>query len=451
MSIETESDSKQIAIDSGSSRDFSSYSKKPSIIERIAMQIVLRALCDMGKGRLVLRLPNGDLVDNGGDDLSCVADIQVGNYSFFIRCIKFGAIGFAESYIDGEWETPDLTAVIGWFILNQENSTVMKGSSRQNPFIDLFNLINRGGHMLRPNSKRVSRKNISDHYDLSNSLFELFLDPSMTYSSALFKDGVDSLEEAQIRKYEKLCHSLVLEEGDRLLEIGCGWGGFACYAASNYGARVTGITISAAQYQYALRRVEEAGLQKLVEIKLVDYRDLEGEFDKIASIEMVEALGDTHVDQFFSQCSRLLSRDGLLAIQMITTPDCRYSELRDGVDFIQKHIFPGSLLLSIERVVKATAKTSDLHLVELTEFAESYARTLNIWSKNFERNLDRVRELGFSDKFIRKWFYYFAYCEAAFAMRQIGVVQLTMVRPNNRFLASRRLSTFESTSGVKEQ
>lgn len=411
---------------------------KPNLLELICQKIVVSSLVKMKNGLLILTMPDGSKISNETAEADIVAEIIINDYNFFVRCVKFGAIGFAESYIDDEWNTENIADVIRWFILNAESSTVMEGSARRCASLDMLKVFNWFAHILRSNTKAMSRKNISAHYDLSNQLFNLFLDPSMTYSSGLFLSRQDCLEKAQLNKYEKLCQSLMLDEYDHVLEIGCGWGGFAVYAAKNYGCRVTGVTISQEQFDYATKRIVEEGLQDRIKIELKDYRDIEGKFDKIASIEMVEALGDEHVDSYFSKCNNLLTKNGLLAIQMITSPDSRYDLLRTSVDFIQKHIFPGSLLLSIERVVRATRKTSDLHLVELHDFAESYAKTLNLWSKNFEANLERVKALGFDEAFIRKWFYYFSYCEAAFDMRQISVVQITMSRPNNQFIRDSR-------------
>lgn len=407
-------------------------------IERFCMRAVVEALLKMGKGELTLVLPDGKKLVSQGDGAGEPARIEIGSYMFFRRCIEYGAIGFAESYMAGEWKSPDLTAVISWFLLNLENSTVLEGSSQRSPIFGLLNLINRIGHLLRPNNRVTGKKNISAHYDLSNELFALFLDPSMTYSSALFSGDNTDLERAQIEKYERICRSACLEPGQKILEIGCGWGGFASYAASRYGVRVLGLTISEQQYEWARASIERQNLGELIEIRLQDYRDVTGQFDRIVSIEMVEALGEAHVEEFFSQCSRLLSRDGLIALQMISSPDCRYELLRDGVDFIQKHIFPGSLLLSIERVVRASKATGDLHMLELFDFAESYARTLALWRENFVANIEKVRALGFDESFIRKWLYYFSYCEAAFAMRQISVVQITLTRPNNSYLREMR-------------
>lgn len=414
------------------------HKKSGNFVDKACMNIILDLFLSMKTGLLNITLPDGSTVSNHGSEDSVSCDISISDYSFFNRCVMFGPIGFAEAYIDGMWTTENLTDVIRWFINNADQSTVMEGSSKRSNFLDLFQIANRLAHILRPNTKSIGKKNISAHYDLSNEMFELFLDPSMTYSSGIFDESHLSLEEAQANKYEKLCQSLNLKTSDQVLEIGCGWGGFASYAAKNYGCRITAITISERQYEYAKQRMENEGLTDLVSIKLIDYRDMVGQFDKIVSIEMVEALGDRNVDNFFSQCSRLLTKNGLISIQMISSADSRYEQLRTSVDFIQKHIFPGSLLLSIERVVRATARVSDLQILELNDYGESYAHTLKLWRSNFIANLNKVRALGFDQSFIRKWIYYFCYCEAAFDTRQISVLQLTLSRPNNRFLSEER-------------
>ena len=291
---------------------------------------------------------------------------------------------------------------------------------------------------MRPNTVDIAKLNIHEHYDLGNEFFSLFLDDTMTYSSAIFADSSQSLRDAQLNKYESICQKLHLKEGDHILEIGCGWAGFACYAAEKYKVKITGITISQEQFDFAKKRVAEQGLSDRIEILLKDFRHMDGKFDKIVSIEMVEALGDGQVDTFFKACSKLLKKDGLIGIQMISSADSRYDQLKNSVDFIQKHIFPGSLLLSIERVVRATHKTSDLQLVSLCDYAESYAQTLFLWRQNFLQAEDAIKALGFTDSFIRKWTYYFCYCQAAFAKRQIGLLQIVLSRPNNKELAEAR-------------
>jgi cyclopropane-fatty-acyl-phospholipid synthase len=266
---------------------------------------------------------------------------------------------------------------------------------------------------------------------LNNDFFAVFLDPTMTYSSGYFYKPGLTLEEAQYAKYERLAKQLHLKASDHVLEIGSGWGANAIYMAKNYGCKVTSLTISAEQQKLAMERVAEAGLTGQVEILLTDYRELEGEFDKIVSIEMLEAVGHKFLDVYFKKCYSLLKQNGILALQVITSPDSRYAELRKGVDWIQKHIFPGSLLPSIAAINGAVNRTSDLTMVDLKDMGLDYAITLKRWFEQFNANINTVKSLGFDDAFIRKWNYYLCYCEAAFAMRNINVMQLVYARPNN--------------------
>jgi cyclopropane-fatty-acyl-phospholipid synthase len=401
------------------------------VLQRLYRKIVLAALGAMSSGRLELTLPEGQcLVLGNADDRRVCATIRVVDESFFKRCVLFGHVGLSESYMDGHWLSDDVAAVIAWALLNINECPLLEGTAHWK-FLNSFGFINQTLHWLRRNSIQSSRKNIAYHYDLSNELFKLFLDPSMTYSSAYFKNTED-LQTAQIAKYENLCRKLRLNSNDHVLEIGCGWGGFAEYAVGKYGCRITGVTISQEQFDYALKRISAAGLGERVDLRIQDYRKITEKFDKIVSIEMIEAVGDEYLDVYFKQCDRLLKADGLLAIQMITCPDSRYELLRTNTDFIQKHIFPGSQLLSHRRVSLALERAkSDLFLHDLEDMGNYYARTLEEWQKRFENRLDEVRALGFDEVFIRKWVYYLSYCYAAFAMRNISVVQAVYTRPNN--------------------
>ncbi|MBE2179753.1 MAG: class I SAM-dependent methyltransferase [Chthoniobacterales bacterium] len=389
------------------------------------------ALSGMQRGRLRLVLPDGSEKIFGGLGEEPAAEIRVTDAEFFRRCVLFGPVGFGEAYMDGLWTTPDLVGVISWFIRNADDSTVLEGSGRTDLRIGLFNLVHHLAHRLRPNSLRTSRRNIAEHYDLSNDFFKLWLDPTMTYSCAYWdKPGV-TLEEAQTRKYDVLCRKLRLQPSDSVLEIGSGWGGFAMHAAKNFGCRVTTVTISRAQYEEAGARIVAAGLGDRIDLRLTDYRELRGCFDKIASIEMLEAVGDRYLEPYFAQCHRLLDRRGLLGLQYITCPDAQFDVLRRGVDFIQRHVFPGSLLLSVGRVNRAINRTGDLFLHDLDDMGPYYAKTLHEWRANFWRTIDAVRAQGFDDTFVRKWDYYLAYCEAAFATRHISVLQAVYTRANN--------------------
>lgn len=411
------------------------FTNKLSKNQRIYRDLVMSALKQMQRGFFELELPEGDSIAIGDYSSKMRAKIVVHNNDFWKKCLLYSHIGFAESYMDGDWTTDDIKSVISWFILNLEDSTVFEGSSGKKLFLNCLGWLNRASYLMRSNTKTGSRKNISEHYDLSNELFALFLDSSMTYSSAKFTKKEMSLHDAQIEKVDSMCKKLKLANTDHVLEVGSGWGTFAIHAARNYGCRVTTITISQQQYDYAQRRVAEAGLESKIEVRLCDYRDLDGWYDKIVSIEMIEAVGDKFMDTYFSVLSNLLKPHGLLGLQMITCPDSRYEILRDNVDFIQKYIFPGSLLPSIARVNQAINKTGTLSLFELEDMGLSYAKTLDIWYDNFNSKLSEVRALGFDERFIRKWNYYFKYCSAAFEMRNISVVQAIFTRPNNLSIA----------------
>ena len=397
-------------------------------------RLVLDALGKMTAGCLRIELPDGGVrtIGTEGADVSAVMRIRDG--SFFKRCVLHGDVGFGESYVEGEWDTDSIERVISWAILNVENSPTLSGSKARAFALNLLRFYNRALHLLRPNSPGTARRNIAEHYDLGNEFYRLWLDPTMTYSSAYFTAPGQSLESAQVAKYDALCRKLRLVPDDHVLEIGSGWGGFACHAARNYGCRVTTVTISTEQFNFARERFLREGLADRVDIRLQDYRLLTGSFDKVASIEMMEALGDRYLETYFAKIHSLLKPDGLVGLQYITVPDCRHAELRRGVDWIQKHIFPGSLLLSIGRVNEALNRTGDLFLLHLEDFGPSYARTLRAWFDAFNARLAEVRALGFDDRFVRKWNYYLQYCEAAFTMRNISVVQAIYTRPNNRRL-----------------
>jgi cyclopropane-fatty-acyl-phospholipid synthase len=393
--------------------------------------IVLKFMSRMDKGHLYLTLPDGDQITIGTGEGNISANISINSNEFYKRVILFGDIGFGEAYVDGLWDTDNITNVIKWALLNVENAPGVSGSKTQALALNLLKVFNKISRYKKANSIDGSRKNISAHYDLNNDFFASFLDPTMTYSSAYFyKDGL-SLEEAQLAKYERLCGQLHLKPSDHVLEIGSGWGGNAIYMAKTYGCKVTSLTISAEQHKLAIERVEAEGLSDRVNIIMQDYRLMEGQYDKIVSIEMLEAVGHNYLDVYFRKCHELLKKNGILAIQVITSPDSRYDSLRKGVDWIQKHIFPGSLLPSIAAINGAINHTGDLTMVDLKDIGMHYATTLKLWFDQFNTNLPTVESLGFDETFIRKWNYYLCYCEAAFAMRNINVMQLVYARPNN--------------------
>lgn len=400
--------------------------KKRTLYEKL----ILNLLTNMPLGSMSLTLPDGEHIQIGNGE-GVAAKVTIHNQSFFKRCVLYGDIGFGEGYVDGDWDTESITDVIKWFILNVEHAPTVSGSNVKAVALNLMKFYNRLFHSRRDNSLNGSRKNISEHYDLSNDFFALWLDPTMTYSSAYFKEETFTLEEAQKAKYQRLCEQLHLKPTDHVLEIGSGWGGNAIYMASNFGCKVTTITISQEQQKLAIERVKAAGLDDKISVEIQDYRKIKGQYDKIVSVEMLEAVGARYFENYFEQCHKLLKQDGILALQVITCPDSRFEALRDGVDWIQKHIFPGSLLPSVGSMNEAINRTGDLTLVDLKDLGLHYARTLKTWFENFNQQLDDVKKLGFSESFIRKWNYYLCYCEAAFEMRNINVMQLVYARPNN--------------------
>jgi len=403
----------------------------------IFRHLVLKSFAKFKNGTLTLVLPDGTKRTYGGVYHGLHAEIRILENSFFRRCVLFGAIGFAESFMAAEWETPDITKVIAWFILNSNDADALQTDRSQGTGIfNILNLLNRAIHQRRPNSLDNSRKNIRDHYDLSNDFFKLWLDPTMTYSSGYFDDPSATLEAAQVRKYDLLCRKLNLVPSDEVLEIGSGWGGFSIHAAKRYGCRVTTVTISEEQFTEASRRIEKSGVSDQIEILLYDYRAIRGRFDKVVSIEMLEAVGDRYVNGYFAKIHEVLKPHGLLALQAILCPDRQYPILRDGVDFIQKHIFPGSLLMCNARITEAMRASGDLNLVDYEDMAPHYAQTLKLWRGNFESKLPEVRAMGFDDSFIKKWRYYLCYCEAAFGSRHITVAQMVYSRPDNIRLQS---------------
>jgi cyclopropane-fatty-acyl-phospholipid synthase len=397
-----------------------------------AERMVVRLLEKMPLGGLRMEYPDGRVRHFGEPGAAVTARVFLRDESaFFKRCAFYGNIGMGEAYTDGLWDTNDIAAVIAWFIRNVNSLQGAATSSSELAGVNLLKIVNWFRHLKRENTVETSRRNIAEHYDLGNEFYQLWLDPSMTYSSARFENSEQNLEQGQYGKYDALCRKLQLKPTDHVLEIGCGWGGFAVHAARHYGCRITGVTISEAQAAYAKKRIFDAGLSEQIEIKIQDYRHITGSFDKIASIEMLEAVGDKYHHSFFAKCAEVMTAEGLLGVQMITVPDCSYRSLKKNVDWIQKHIFPGSLLLSVGRINDVLLATGDLFTYHLEDLGADYARTLSTWHTHFNAALDKVRALGFDEAFIRSWNYYLKYCEAAFASRNISVVQAIYTRPNN--------------------
>jgi cyclopropane-fatty-acyl-phospholipid synthase len=394
-------------------------------MDRIARRAILALLQKLVHGRLTL-VERGHRHHFGekSDRFSLQAVITVHHVQFYTRLLFGGSIGAAEAYMEGFWSADDLTMVMRILALNQKAFEDMeKGLARLTaPFYKFY-------HFVRKNTKAGSRKNILAHYDLGNDFYALFLDETMTYSCGIFEKEDSTLREAAEAKYDRICRKLQLAAGDRVLEIGTGWGGFAVHAAQNYGVQVTTTTISDQQHQFAEKRIKTAGLEDRITLLKKDYRDLSGEFDKLVSIEMIEAVGHHYFKAFFRTCSRLLKDDGMMALQAITIGDQIFDRHKRSVDFIKRYIFPGSCIPSITAISNAIAGATDLRLVHLEDITAHYARTLHDWRRRFFANIEKVRDLGFSEPFIRMWEYYLCYCEGAFAERYIGDVQMLLVKP----------------------
>ncbi|MFN0049531.1 MAG: class I SAM-dependent methyltransferase [Cytophagales bacterium] len=394
-------------------------------------KIILNTLLSLPLGRLNITLPSGKIHKAGNGDGSIEANINIISSDFYLKGILYGDIGFAEAYIDGDWETDDIKNVIRFFILNLEYTSFMSGGKVKQLSINTLRWVNKMYNNARENTFAGSKKNIAVHYDLGNAFYELWLDKTMTYSGAYFSATDMSLEEAQFQKYDRLCRQLNLKTSDNVLEIGTGWGANAIHIAKYYGCRVDTYTISEAQYKYALLKVENEGLSHKINVFFKDYREIEGKYSKIVSIEMLEAVGAKYYHTFFAKCDSLLSKNGMLGLQVITCPDSRFEQIKSNVDFIQKHIFPGSVIPSVSAINNAINGTSDLTMVDLKAFGLDYAKTVSLWQQKFDENLDAIGKLGFSEKFIRKWKYYLSYCEAAFDMKNINVMQLIYAKPNH--------------------
>ena len=382
-------------------------------------KIVLTKLKNLRSGRLVVSDGDGQITVGDNSDKAIQVSIRVFDGTFYRDILFGGNLGVAEAYLQGKWDCDDLPGLIRIFCRNMsETSAMNRGIAK------LVMGVARVAHRLASNSVSGSRRNIAAHYDLSNKFFQLFLDPTMMYSSAYYTHPEMSLEQASIAKLDRICRKLELKPTDHLLEIGTGWGGLAIHAAKNFGCRVTTTTISKQQYDLAMQRVEETGLSNQIELLLEDYRHLQGQYDKVGSIEMIEAVGHEFLPTYFQQCNNLLKPGGRFLVQAITIPDQRYDVYRKSVDFIQKYIFPGGHLPSIGAMQDATRKNTNLRLQSIEDFGHSYALTLREWRKRFFEQIDEVRKLGFDDRFIRMWDYYFSYCEGAFLEQAVGVSQL---------------------------
>ena len=402
----------------------------PGLLDRLATRLALRALEGLEEGAVLLTLPDGTTRRFGRDDARPVR-LVARSWRPFRALLLGGDLGAAEAYLDGEWTTDDLPGLVRLFARNADVLDRETWPTR------LANAANRLLHARNRNSRAGSRRNVRAHYDLGNDLYETFLDPSMTYSCALFETGEETLEEAQEKKLRRIAEKARIRPGDHVLEIGCGWGSFALLAAREYGARVTGVTLSTEQAARARERVAREGLSDRVEIRLVDYRDLPAEgrtYDRVVSIEMLEAVGEEFLPGYFEVVDRLLGPEGLAVIQSITVPDDRYARYRRRPDFIQKYVFPGSHCPSVGAIVSAVSARSRLLVHHLEDVRTHYAETLRRWREAFLANRPRVRQLGYDERFTRLWDFYLAYCEGGFAERHIGDVQVVLTRSGNHAL-----------------
>lgn len=356
------------------------------------------------------------------------AELHVHNPAVYGQMLTGGSIASGETYIQGHWSSPAPTEVVRVF---SANLVTMDSLDAQQSWAMKVAL--NVAHRLNRNTAQGSQENIAAHYDLGNDFFALFLDPTMMYSSAIFQDREQSLEDASIAKLDELCLQLELKPSDHLLEIGTGWGGMAIHAAKHYGCRVTTTTISREQYDRACHMVEREGLGDRVTLLCEDYRNLTGTYDKLVSIEMIEAVGHEFYKNYFECCTSLLKDDGKMVIQAITMADQRYAEARDSVDYIKRYIFPGGCLPSIAVIAAHVASDTDLQIVHLRDITEDYATTLSHWRDRFMSRLDQVRSMGFDEEFIRMWEYYLCYCEGGFRERIISTVQLAFAKPGYRF------------------
>ncbi|MFK2875816.1 class I SAM-dependent methyltransferase [Rhodanobacter hydrolyticus] len=399
-------------------------------LDRFLRERLLRQLAGFGHGRLTLRDALGTVLIGtpAGEPADLSVPIDVLDPGFYRTVATNGSVGAGEAWMDGHWHCSDLVGLIRLLLRNRDLLDGMEtGLAR------FGGMAMRAVHALRRNTRDGSRRNISAHYDLGNDFFGLFLSGDLMYSSAYWAGSDDTLEAASARKLDLICRKLDLKPGDRVVEIGTGWGGFALHAAKHYGCHVTTTTISREQHALARERIAAAGLSDQVHVLLQDYRDLDGQFDKLVSIEMIEAIGAEYLDAYFHQLGRLLKPDGVALLQAITIEDHRYAQALKSVDFIKRHVFPGSFIPSLSAMLAAKARSSDLGLIAQEDFGDSYARTLHAWRERFMAKLPEVRAQGFDERFIRMWEFYLAYCEGGFRERSIGVSHLLMARPRWRW------------------
>lgn len=398
----------------------------PSLSLPGARKVILSIFSRITDGALRVELPDGRRFTYGTETLGTPPLMRIHKERFFTRLITGGSVALGEAYVDGDWDSPDLTAVLT--VLARNMARVNDGELWTSMASRIGNRIR---HLMNRNNLLGSRGNISYHYDIGNEFYKLMLDETMTYSSALFNSADESLEQGQINKIRALLDRVDAREGDHILEIGSGWGALALEAARERGCQVTTITLSKEQLRVVRNRVRNAGLSDRIKPMLCDYRRMKGQYDRVVSVEMIEAVGHEYLGTYFSHIDRLLKPNGLVALQAITIPDQRYERYRRTPDWIQKYIFPGAVVPSITALTTAMTRNSSLCVEDLKNFPQDYARTLREWGQRFEANIRRVKAMGYDDNFIRLWRYYLAYCEAGFSARVLGVVHMTLSRSGN--------------------
>lgn len=400
-----------------------SMRSKPGFSQSWAKTLLCRQLQQIQTGSIVLHTDAGLQFGQIKSEFPLSVDIVVEDEAFFSDILFGGVVGAAEAYMAGHWRCSNLVDLVRILIRNRPVLEGMNGYSA-----GFIRTLRKLLHRYHLNTRQGSRRNIAAHYDLGNDFFQLFLDETMLYSCAYFESPEASLYEASIAKLALICRKLQLTPHDHVIEVGCGWGGFAEYAATRYGCRVTATTISRQQFEFAQQRIQAAGLSERVSLLFQDYRDLTGTYDKLVSIEMVEAIGHQYYETYFAKCAQLLKPDGLALIQAITIADQQYEKARDDVDFIKRYIFPGSCIPSVTALIQAMTQASDFNLLNMQEIGAHYAVTLQRWREGYLAHLDAVREQGYGEEFIRMWEFYLAYCEGAYRERAIGNAHLLLAK-----------------------
>ena len=395
------------------------------ILNKLAKNLLFKQLNKIEYG--TIKLIEKNKTYTFGNDNNLIGTIIIKNHNFYSRVILVGSIGASDTFIEDMWESPNLTKIIRIMALNQNmaNNLEVFYNLLIRPVYSFF-------HFLKRNNIKNSQKNISRHYDLNNEFFSQFLDPSMMYSSAIYNTKTDNLNIASKNKLKIICQKLKIKKTDHIMEIGSGWGGFAIYAATNFGCKITTTTISKQQYIYTRNKIKKLQLHKKIKVIFKDYRELDGKFDKVVSIEMIEAVGHRYYDQYFGKINTLLKDDGMALIQAITIRDQKYYAALKSVDFIQKYIFPGSCIPSITILQRSITNSSNMIIKDIEDIGNHYVQTFIDWRRNFNKNLKIIKNLGFDKRFIRMWLYYFAYCEGGFKEKVINDHHILLAKPMNR-------------------